>query len=150
MTINDFEKTSYTIERAKFISERIIDRIVDALTNTKRPLTLKEITALINKGYTSFWETYAESTIRGYLSNMVEAKLVACEERKEETIFVKTRERADIDCAGELSKIVVTDEKGRTFVTDNPYFHNTGTVATVPVKKPIQVKRYYYSLAKGA
>lgn len=152
MTINEFEATSVAIQCAKHISDEIIGRIVEILSLTLKPLTLKEITNYVNAKRdkeSCRWYDYDKQTIRGYLHNMVIAKLVECEVRKEETIRVKTGERATVDQTGEASRVEVTDNMGRKFIIDNPYFHyNQKPLTTAYIEKSIQVTRYYYSLAK--
>ena len=151
MEINKFEATNTTIQRAKGISDNVIGRIVEALRFTLEPLTLKEITNYVNAGRNRdiHWYGYSEQTIREYLHNMIVAKLVECDVRKEETIQVKTGERVTIDQTGEASRIEVTDSMCRTFIIDNPYFHaNQKPLTTGYLEKTIQVTRYYYSLAK--
>jgi len=147
MEINEFEATSLAIRCAKAISDEIIGQIVEVLTLATKPLTLKEITNYINGKLQ--WCNYSEQAIRKYLHNMVIAKLIKCEERKEETIKMKTNEAIEVDQDGEPSKVEVTDSMGRKFIVYNPYFHHMQKPrCTVFLEKSIQVRRYYYSLAK--
>lgn len=124
MKIENYEKTYTSVATALKHTEHL-DRVVAILRKQTTPITCKDLGTLVfgekyNKGYT---RNSLHGTMGQMLRHLKNGGFIKVEELKGDPIEIEDEGWIpDPDDNGELARITVKDERGRTFTIDNPYF----------------------------